>query len=263
MPIPSPIRLDDFERVIQADPEVLGMCYFGSLGRGTATRFSDLDILVWVPDNLARGARDKLLQLLLLFGETHWLDTGENHVTGFVGSEWTQVDIELARQENLLPSARYVGARVIKDRDGALATMVAACEPERITETVESATDVIHGAISDLLFLARHNARGSIWSARGNIIYQCILTYELLGRLRGRRTYGYRYVEELLTPDEQALLTAVWPCALTCEENRRAARALWIWIRYVQREAEHTLGQPLDFILDEEGLLAAIDRLYA
>jgi predicted nucleotidyltransferase len=262
MSIPSPIPLDDFERAVLADPEVLGMCYFGSLGRGAATRFSDLDILVWLLDDLALGARDKLLQLLRLFGETHWLEVGENDVTGFVGSEWTQVDIELLRRENLVPSARYVGARVIKDTDGALAAMVAACEPERIDETVESATDVIHGAISDLLFLARHNARGSIWSARGNIIYQCILTYELLGRLRGRRTYGYRYVEELLTPDEQALLTAAWPCELTREENRRAARALWIWIRYVQREAERKLGQPLGFILDEEGLLAAIDRLY-
>jgi len=260
--IPSPIGLDDFERAIQIDPEVLGMCYFGSLGRGTATRFSDLDILVMIPDDLAQRVADKLLQLLGLYGETHWLESGENHVTGFVGNEWTQVDIELVRQENLLPSARYVGAHVVKDTDGALAAMVAACEPERMSETVESATHVVHGAISDLLFLARHNARGSIWSARGNIIYQSMLTYELLGRLRGRRTYGYRYVEDLLTPDEQALLTAVWPCALTREENRRAAQALWIWIRYVQREAEHRLGQPLGFKLDEDGLLDAIDRLY-
>jgi len=262
MPIPSPIPLDDFERAIQADAEVLGMFYFGSLGRGAATRFSDLDILLWVADDLPIPARDKLLQLLPLFGETHWLETGESDVTGFVGSEWTQVDIELERRESLVPSPRYAGARVMKDTDGVLATMAAACEPERIVETIESATDVIHGAISDLLFLARHNARGSIWSARGNITYQCTLTYELLGRLRGRRTYGYRYVEELLTPDEQALLTAVWPCEPTREENRRAARALWIWIQYVQREAERTLGQPLGFILDEERLLAAIDRLY-
>jgi predicted nucleotidyltransferase len=101
MSISSPIRLDDFERAIQADSEVLGMCYFCSLDRGTATRFSDLDILVWVVDDLARGAHDKLLQLLGLFGETHWLETGENDVTGLVGSEWTQVDIELARQEHL------------------------------------------------------------------------------------------------------------------------------------------------------------------
>ncbi len=41
MPIPSPLPLDDFEHAIQADPEVLGVFYFGSLGRGAATKGSD------------------------------------------------------------------------------------------------------------------------------------------------------------------------------------------------------------------------------
>ncbi len=262
MPIPSPVSLDAFERAIQADPAVLGVFYFGSLGRGAAGRFSDLDIFVWLAEDLAIPTRDKLLQLLDLLGENHWLETSESDVTGFVGPEWTQADIDLGRRENLVPSPRYAGSMVIKDTDGVLATMVAACEPEQITETVDSAGDIIHGAISDLLFLARHNARGAIWSARGNITYQSTRVYELLGRLRGRHTYGYRYVEQLLTPGEQELLTAAWPRELTCEENRRAARALWAWIQHVEREAERALGQPLGLALDEQGLLAAIDRLY-
>src|SRR5215211_4134488 len=134
---------------------------------------------------------------------------------------------------------------VAKDTDGMLARMATACTPEQIVETVESAADVIHGAISDQLFLARHNARGAVWSARGNISGWCIQIYELLGRLRGRRTYGFRYAEELLTPEEQALLSAAWPREPAREENRRAARALWAWTQHVWREAERTLDQPL------------------
>src|SRR5262245_55695540 len=160
------------------------------------------------------------------------------------------------------PHYRYAGARVIKDTNGALARMVDACAPEQIVETVDSVAAVIREQIEDQLFLARHNARGSVWSARGNIIGLHIGAYELLGRLRGRRTYGYRFVEELLTPDEQALLAAAWPREVTREENRRAARALWMWTKYVWREAERVIGQPLDLVLDEEGMLAAIDRLY-
>jgi hypothetical protein len=181
---------------------------------------------------------------------------------GFVGPEWTQVDLELGQRAELVPSGRFAGATVVKDTDGVLAAFIAACEPEQIVETIESAADVIHGAISDLLFQARHNARGSIWSAKGNLTYQCALVYELLGRLRGRRTYGYRYVEELLTPAEQALLTAAWPCETTRVENRRAAQAQWAWIQYVWREAERVIGQSLGLDLDAVGLLAAIDRLY-
>jgi hypothetical protein len=186
MTIPSPIPLDDFERAIQADTEVLGMFYFGSLGRRTATRFSDLDIFVRFPDDVARPAHDKLFQLLGLFGQIHWL---ENEGTGFVGPAWTQVDIEYAHGEDLKPDPRYAGATVIKDTDGALEAMVAACEPERITETVESARDVIHGAISDQLFNARHNARGLVWPAmEASATGVCSHTNYLAGCVAGAPT---------------------------------------------------------------------------
>ncbi len=259
--IPSPIPLDDFERVIQTDPEVLGMFYFGSLGRGAATRFSDLDIFVWFRDELALPRDDKLVQLYGLFGQIHWLDLEGG--SAFVGPAWTQVDIEFGRREELQPSYRYAGATVIKDTGDTLAQFVAACTPEQIVEPVASAAAVIREAFGDQLFLARHNARGSVWSAMGTISYECTQTYELLGRLRGRRTYGYRYVEELLTPDEQAMLTAAWPREPTREENRRAARALWAWTQHVWREAERVIGQPLGIEVDEEEMLAAIDCMYA
>jgi predicted nucleotidyltransferase len=260
MPIPSPLPLEDFERAIQADPEALGVFYFGSLGRGAASRHSDLDIFVWVADSVDLTKPDKLVELLKLFGEIHVLEAEGSK--GFVGPGWVQVDFEFGHRENLAPHYRYAGATVIKDTDGVLARMAAECAPEQIVETAESAAGVFHGAIEDQLFNARHNARGSVWSAMGGISYWCSLTYELIGRLRGRRTYGFRYVEDLLTPEEQVLIAAAWPREPTREENRRAARALWTWTKYVWREAERVIGQPLPIDLDEQGMLAAIDRMY-
>jgi len=260
MPIPSPLQLDNFERAIQADPEVLGMFYFGSLGRGAATRHSDLDILVVVPDSMTEPYQQKLVPLLQLFGEIHWLEIPKG--TGYVGPNWNQVDIEFEQRSKLQPSYRYAGATVIKDQDGFMAAYAASCTPEEIVETPASAGAVIHEAIGDLLYQARNNARGALWESRGNITYQCSLVYQLLGRLRGRRTYGFRYVEALLTPHEQALLAAAWPANLSCEENRRAARAHWEWTKYVWREAERAIGAPLEVEVDEAGMLAAIDRMY-
>ena len=66
-------------------------------------------------------------------------------------------------------------------------------------------------------------------------------TCELLGRLRGRRTYGFRSVAELLTPHEQSLRTA----EPTRAENRRSARALWVRTWYVWQQAERVIGRPL------------------
>jgi predicted nucleotidyltransferase len=260
MSLPSPLPLEDFERAIEADPEVLGMFYFGSLGRGAATRHSDLDIFVVVPDSIIEPYQEKLVSLLQLFGEIHWLLIPSG--TGYVGPNWTQIDIEFARRSELEPSYRYAGATVVKDPDGFMAAYAASCTPEQIVETPASAGAVIHEVIGDLLYQSRNNARGALWEARGNISYQCSVVYQLLGRLRGRRTYGFRYVETLLTPDEHALLAAAWPRDLSREENRRASHALWAWTRYVWREAERVIGAPLEVKVDEQGMLAAIDRMY-
>jgi hypothetical protein len=46
MPVPSPLLLDNFARTIWADPDILGVLYFGLLGRGAAGHFADLGILV-------------------------------------------------------------------------------------------------------------------------------------------------------------------------------------------------------------------------
>ncbi len=260
MSLPSPLPLEDFERAIQADREVLGMFYFGSLGRGAATRHSDLDIFVVVPDSMTEPYQEKLVPLLQLFGEIHclFIPTG----TGYVGPNWTQVDIEFARRSELEPSYRYAGATVIKDLDGVMAAYAASCTPEEIVETPASAGAVIHEVIGDLMYQARNNARGALWESRGIITSHCSFVYQLLGRLRGQRTYGFRYVETLLTPDEHALLAAAWPRDLSREENRRAARALWAWTKYVWCEAERVIGAPLEVEVDEAGMLAAIDRLY-
>lgn len=262
MPLPSPLPLDGFERAILADPDVLGMFYFGSLGRGAATRHSDLDIFVVVPDSITEPYQEKLIPLLQLFGQIHWLEIPKG--TGYVGPNWVQVDIEFARRSELEleRSPRLAGARVIKDPDGFLAEFAASCTPEQFIETPASAGAVIHDVIGDLLYQARNNARGALWEARGTIVNQGLIVYQLLGRLRRRRTYGNRYVETLLTPQEQALFAAAWPCELSQAENRRAARALWAWTKHVWREAERVIGAPLEVEVDEEGMLAAIDRMY-
>ena len=261
MPIPSPLPRDDFEHAIQADPEVLGIFYFGSLGCGTATKGSDLDIYIWVSADVPAPVDGKLRQLLGTFGKFRWLHLDEGR--GYVGLDWIQVDFEVGHGDQIdEPCDRFVGGTVIKDTDGRLVRLVAASPAEVPAETAESARPIISEAIGDQPFMARHNARGSVWSATGNISYLAMKTYELLGRLRGKRTYGFRYVEELLTPDEQALLVAAWPRGATQDENRRAAQALWEWTKFVWREAERVIGQPLDLEVDEVELLAAIDCMY-
>jgi hypothetical protein len=250
--------LSAFEATVQAHPEVLGALYSGSLGRGTFDRYSDLDIDLWVPDTWLEDGPSRLREVMGWLGEVQFLYGG----TGFVGPDWQRVDLDLPAPADLKPDPHYAGARVLKDTEGVLARIVAESQPEVVTATLAQARSRLEGSIDSQIYLALHNARGAVWSAMGEISGQGISLYAFLAELRGRRSYGLRYVETLLAPEEEALMTAAWPAAPEREEVRRAARALWDWTRYVWAEAERVLEARLEITLDEAALLAAVDRIY-
>jgi hypothetical protein len=254
--------LSAFEAAIQTHPEVLGAVYTGSLGRGTFDRFSDLDIGLWVSDEWLDGAPSRFREGMGWLGEVQYLYM-RGGATGFVGPDWRRVDLDLWRRADLKPESHFAGARVLKDKEGVLAQVVAESAPEVVSATLEQARARFEGAIDSQIYLALHNARGAVWSALGEVSSQCAGHYIFLARLRGYNSYGFRYVTSLLTPEEQALLTAAWPAAPTRDEVRRAGRALWTWTRHVWAEAERILEQAMEIRIDEAELLAAVDRIYA
>ena len=71
--LPSPLPLSQFEAALQADPRVLGVIYTGSLGRGTADRFSDLDLELWVTDPAYDDIETTVRELVSPLGAIQWL----------------------------------------------------------------------------------------------------------------------------------------------------------------------------------------------
>ena len=120
----------------------------------------------------------------------------------------------------------------------------------------------IEDAIDSHICLNRANARGDVWYALGKVTACAAELYTLLAALRGFHAYVYRYTEQVLSPEEQALLAQAWPAELSKQEVKRTARALWAWTRYVWQEAERRLGRSLMIQVDEAALLSAVDRLY-
>jgi hypothetical protein len=202
-----------FEAAILADPSVLGVLYTGSLGRGTADRFSDLDLEVWLTDDAFADLSAKTHDLLAVLGP---IALSNARAPGFtqanVGPDWRRVDLHLRRQDDTEPRHDFAGAWIVKDVTGALARLVAASVPEDVTPTWEEARTTIVRAISEQIYIAANNARGATWEAMG---FPCATwpLYGLVARLRGRRSYGFRYAEALLSPDERLLLQEAWPAA--------------------------------------------------
>lgn len=262
----SDFDLSAFEAAIQHDPDVLGALYTGSLGRGAADRYSDLDIECWVTTQAYAVAATVIPRLMGYLGAVHFVyDRAEDgsSMTGFVGPDWQRVDIDLHPPADSVHAASDISGRIVKDVDGALARMLARSAPEPVTASGSQARAVIEGAIDSQIYLSLHNARGAVWSAMGEIGYQCAELYTLLALLRGRRSFGFRYVEELLSPEEQVMLANAWPREPDRDEVRRAAHALWTWTGHVWQQAEITLGHSLEIKIDEPSLLAAAERLYS
>lgn len=204
--------LGAFEVAMRDDPEVRGVLYTGSLGSGAADRFSDLDIELWVTDTAYGRAQAKLRETLERLGAVHFLYyRGAAKATGFVGPAWQRVDLAALTHDALQPCAAYAQARVVKDTDDVLARAVALAPRAFVAGSWDQARAKIEECVDSQIYLALHNARGAVWSALGEISYQCADLYTLLARLRGRESFGFRYVEQLLLPPERALLTQVGP----------------------------------------------------
>lgn len=257
--------LRTFEATVQHDADVLGVLYTGSLGRGTADRYSDLDIECWVTERAYEDSVAVIGRLMASLGTVHFVYDRRKGVsmTGFVGPDWQRTDIGLHREDEIMHEAKYARARIVKDVDGRLVRLLAQLPPESITASWDQAKATLEEAIDDQIFVSLHNARGANWSAMGGVSGQGAVLYTLLALLRGRESFGFRYVEQILSAEELELLTEAWPREATRDEVRRSSRALWEWTQYVWREAERTLGRSLGIELDEAGLLAAVEAIYA
>jgi hypothetical protein len=124
-----------------------------------------------------------------------------------------------------------------------LEQLIAASTKDIPSVTLAQAAEVIEEAIDTQFFVALQNARGAVWSAMAEVASQSKDLYRLLAQFRGYLSYGFRYVEQLLSPEEQEMLTACWPRQPQREEVRRASRVLWTWTKHIWAEAERELGQ--------------------
>jgi hypothetical protein len=183
--------------------------------------------------------------------------------TALVGPDWQRVDLELFREEDMKPWLGWAGARILKDTNATLSRILAQAPERPEPPTIEEAADFILGIVDSQIYIALQTARGGVWSGMVEVGTQAIAVYTFLARLRGVNSCGPRYIEQFLFPHERALLEATVVARPEREEVRRAARELWEWTRYVWRETERVLGGALQIPLEEDGLLSAVDRIYA
>ncbi len=257
--------LADFEQRIMADPEVLGMLYCGSRGRGQADRYSDLDITIWLTDE-AHARPGCIAHYLRWLGEIQFMSVSHNEFgpscDSYIGPDWHKAELGLLGSYHPEPNPYFHGVTVFKDTHGILASLVAASLPPTAKLTREAARTEIEKLLYEIGSITMGNLRGSYYHQMHNLCEYANSVYTLLAQLRGHEGYAVRFAERFLNEDELALLYAAWPQAPEREAIRRAARGLLEWIRYVWTQVEQTLDEELGIALDTAAFLQALDRLY-
>jgi hypothetical protein len=255
----------DFEQRIMADPDVLGMLYTGSRGRGQADRYSALDIMLWLHDQ-ALAEPGRIEHYLSWLGPIQFVSWSQDEVGAaskdYVGSDWQRIELDIVGSRHPTPHPFFHHVTVVKDTDGRLASLVAASGPPTAELNREAARNVIEEAIYETGSITMKNIRGSHYHAMSNLCGYANNVYTLLAQLRGSEGYDVRFVERFLHPDELALLEAAWPTTPEREAIRRAVRGLLEWIRYVWTQVEQTLGEELGISLDTAAFLEVIERPY-
>ena len=257
--------LSDFEQRIMADPDVLGMLYTGSRGRGNADHYSDLDIMLWLRDEaLAKPGR--IEHYLGWLGEIRFVSWSQNEMgpssSGYVGPDWQQVELDIVGSNLPTPHPFFHRVTVVKDTEGRLTSLVVASEPPTAEPIRDAARRIIEEAIFRIGVITMQNIRGSHHYAMSTLCEQANSLYTLVAQLRGHEGYVVRFVERFLNEDELALLYAAWPASPEREAIRRATRGLWDWTRYVWAQAEQNYGEELGIALDAAAFLEAIERPY-
>jgi hypothetical protein len=265
--LPSPLPLSQFEVALQVDQRVLGVLYTGSLGRGTADRFSDLDMEMWLTDAAYAEGETTVREILGMLGAIQFLYLryagDSSYYTAFLEADWLPVDLAVHRPTVERPLPPPAQVRLLKDRTQHLERLLAEARVQPVVVSWEEARVKIEDAIDYYIYLNRKNADGDGWCALGLATESAAKLYTLLAALRGWQAYVYRYTTQVLSPQERALLAQVWPMGPSKPEMRRASRALWNWTRLVWQEAERRLGRSLLIEVDEASLLTAVDRLYS
>lgn len=251
-----------FERALSEDGELRAALYTGSLGTGAADAFSDLDVELALAPGCA-DPRTRVESLCAALGPIQFGYWRDRLYTGFVGVSWQRVDLRLLSERELRPDPRFAGARILVDRDGHAAEVVAASRPEAVRVNREEAREELACAIDTQIYAALHTARGALFSAQGELAHRAQRLYALLARLRGREVFGFRGAEAVLDRRERGLLERAWPRAPRRAELRRAARALWRFTELARGRVGEALGNDAVPRIDAAALLRAVDAIHA
>lgn len=158
------------------------------------------------------------------------------------------------------PSFENKDIRIIFDRDGTLTKVWKESQKcKKVTFIHEEVVNELLGYRDTILYIARHYARGQIFSAVGEIGSINSGLFHLLGKIRGYFNFELvRGAEKIISKKEWKLLNDANCKNNEVKEVRRAMKANLKLMYYVEKEYEKVSGRKLNFRVDDGGIMKKV-----
>ena len=213
-----PAHRDLLERAVnhfRDDDRVVGMILGGSLARGAADFYSDVDLYIVAREESFEAVFDErdaaaeaLGSPLLRFVADHLPGGSQDYYVAYRGL--LRFDFMYYRESEMVPAPKWVGCPVLKDETGLVAGVLARSEDLAPTPpTREMLLSLDQKFWTWCWYTFAKICRGELWEALNSI--QAIRSDALLPMLdwkARRRHEGYRRLESKLAPQEAARLAA-------------------------------------------------------
>jgi predicted nucleotidyltransferase len=255
-------RLERFLEELKKVPEIIGVMYFGSTATKSWDKYSDLDIDVVVEDANYNKFVKKIPKLLEWWGDVklinQYKDSDEWYV--FVGEDYLKIEIDPHKKSNLKSSFWFKQNRIVYDKKKILKEIYQKSKDFKKPE-------LDHGSFVQLfldlrnmfIYAVRHYSRGqklSGVSELGNIGGQL---FYYLGRIKGLEGWEHiRIAEKTLSKKEWNFLKISRCKSLQKLEVKRAIKANWAYMKYIEGLYQRTSGKKLNLKCNDKEILNLI-----
>ncbi|MDD5193050.1 MAG: nucleotidyltransferase domain-containing protein [Candidatus Nanoarchaeia archaeon] len=255
--------LKNFGQILNNEPEILAVFYEGSTATKTWDEFSDIDVCILVKDQDYEKIVKKLPEFLSWWGKINLINNynGIDETYAYVNKDYLKVEINPIKKSELKPSWDLKNYRIEFDKTGTVPDIL---EKSKIEQkpliSHKEITWFFLDARNSFIYAARHYARGKKLSGASEIGNLGGQFFYYLGKIRGYEGYEFiRAAEKLLTKKEWGLLKISTCKSLKKSEFKRAIKANWKYMKYLENLYEKQTHKKLDLKCKDKELLNIIN----
>ncbi|MBD3253139.1 hypothetical protein GF386_05380 [Candidatus Pacearchaeota archaeon] len=256
-------KLQEFTEKLKNMPEIKGVYYDGSTAEQSWDIYSDIDIGIFVKDKDYKKILNKIQKLLSWWGEIKLYNTGDfGEHYAFVGNDYFKVEIGVNKQSELKPSYEFKNIKIAFDKTGYLTKIYK--KSKKISKSKLNHKEFVNFFLntrSNFIYSARHYARGQRLSGASEIGSIGGRLFYYLGKIKGMEGWeSLRNAENHLTKKEWNFLKISSIKSLEKKEIKRAIKANWKYMKYLENLYEKNSGKKLNLKCNDKEILNIINK---